>query len=164
MRAPGRSASPPRVRARRRYIDAVRSVEQGVPAATPDSVPDVARSTLARDRDAPAAGVRLGTEVSGDQSALGVTHRATEACSTGGDGAGKSDEALGFGDRVNEGVAGLRRQYHEVVASGQRSPVDFVVHAVPQVSRRVRLALRWNVMSAVKCRRFLRAIVCRWKA
>lgn len=144
MRAPGRSASPPRARARRRFIDAVRSLERGVSVASPDSVPGAARSTLARDRAAPAVGARVEAEVSGDnQSASGVTQRGTEACSAGSDGAGKSDGALGFGDRVSEGVAGLLRQYHEVVASGQRSPVDFVVRAVPQVSRRVGLGLRW---------------------
>ena len=138
MKVPGISASPPRARARRRFIDAVRSLERGAPAASPDSGPDAARSTLARDRAAPATGICMETKVSGDQPPSGVTQRGMEACSAGRDGAGKSNEALGFEDRVSEGVGGLLRQYHEVVASGQRSPVDFVVRAVPQVSRRVR--------------------------
>lgn len=41
--------------------------------------------------------------------------------------------ATDFGDRVREGVAGLRRQYLEVVEGGQRSPVEFVVRTVPEV-------------------------------
>lgn len=160
VRVPGRSASPPRARARRRFIDGVRSLERGAPAASTASGPDVPRSTLARDRAAPAAGVSMETEVSGDQPPSGVTQRGTEACSAGRDGAGKSDEALGFGDRVSEGVAGLLRQYHEVVASGQRSPVEFVVRAVPQVSRRVKFWGCGGMYCAPESRRRFAACGC----
>lgn len=40
----------------------------------------------------------------------------------------------GFEDRLSSGVCGLQKQYREVVESGQRSPIDFVVHTVPKVS------------------------------
>lgn len=40
----------------------------------------------------------------------------------------------GFEDQLSSGVCGLQKQYREVVESGQRSPVDFVVHTVPKVS------------------------------
>lgn len=39
-------------------------------------------------------------------------------------------------DGVSQGVAGLRRQYQEVVRGGKRSPVEFVVRAIPEVSAR----------------------------
>ena len=41
--------------------------------------------------------------------------------------------AGGFEHRVSSGVCGLLKQYREVVEGGQRSPVDFVLHAVPEV-------------------------------
>lgn len=44
--------------------------------------------------------------------------------------------AIGQEDCVNTGVAGLRRQYLEVVEGGQRSPVEFVVRTVPEVRRK----------------------------
>ncbi|CAM9648793.1 unnamed protein product, partial [Laminaria digitata] len=137
MRASARSASPQRVTARRRFIDAVRSLKRGLSAASPNPrFLQAAKSALAADGAAPAAaGVHVETKFSGGQPASEVTQSGTEACLAGGDGAGGSAGAWGFGDRVSEGVAGLLRQYHEVVASGQRSPVDFVVRAVPQAIR-----------------------------
>ncbi|CAM9348633.1 unnamed protein product [Ascophyllum nodosum] len=43
--------------------------------------------------------------------------------------------AGGFEHRVSSGVCGLLKQYREVVEGGQRSPVDFVLHAVPEAVR-----------------------------
>lgn len=43
--------------------------------------------------------------------------------------------AIGQEGCVTMGVAGLRRQYLEVVEGGQRSPVEFVVRTVPEVRR-----------------------------
>ena len=141
VKAPGSLASPPRVRARRRFIDAVRALEGGVPAGCPDTGPRAAKDAFAGDGIAPDAGGRVETEVVGEQPPSEGTQHGKEACSVGADGGGKSGGVSGFGDRVREGIAGLLRQYHEVVASGQRSPVDFVVRAVPQVSRGARLGL-----------------------
>lgn len=58
-----------------------------------------------------------------------------------------SGEVCGFNDRVSRGVSGLLRQYGEVVDSGQRSPIDFVVRTVPEVSnvwiKGIDVAGRW---------------------
>lgn len=52
-------------------------------------------------------------------------------------------------DRISTGVAGLRRQYLEVVEGCQRSPVEFVIRAVPEVSACMKCILG---LSGLECR------------
>lgn len=53
-----------------------------------------------------------------------------------------------FEDSVRKGVAGLQMQYREVVEGGKRSPVEFVVCAVPEVSRGIalRVVMFWSLL------------------
>lgn len=134
-------ANPPRVGARQRFVDAVRSSERrrlAAAAATPvPPAEDADAGTADEAVPVPAAGAGHvpGAPVPGGGG------EGTQRVEEGGlaemkDGAAGSLEggARLFEEGVSRGVAGLQMQYREVVQGGQRSPVDFVVCAVPEVS------------------------------
>eukprot|EP00903_Cladosiphon_okamuranus_P005355 g5350.t1 len=135
------TASPPRVGARQRFIDSVRSSErtrQGASAAATPVIPaedtgtaeEAVPAPVIRDVNIPEGPVREGREedtqpvepgelATGDVFSMGTL-----------EGRGRL-----FEESVSKGVAGLQMQYREVVEGGQRSPVHFVVCAVPEAIR-----------------------------
>lgn len=138
--------------ARNKFIDAVRSLESRRQAA--------GRSLfaihLSSARAIPECESGRKRETAGDDAAMEVptggglsAHGEEPFCSALGDGGGGSDEALGFDDRVSKAVAGLLKQYREVVEGGHRSPIDFVVRTVPEVSLHIGIELSYS-SSAVK--------------
>lgn len=139
------TSGPHRVGARHKFIEAVRSLESRKQVAaqslvaTPRTPVSVA---LAKpERESGRKRKAVGDDAVMEASARGgsTAEGAVQICSALGDGGGVSDEALGFDDRVSKAVTGLLRQYQEVVESGQRSPVDFVVCTVPEVSLHVEI-------------------------
>lgn len=132
------TASPPRIGARQRFIDAVRSSErarQAAAAAATLVIPAEDAGTVEEAVPAPVSGgvhVPEAPAPEGREEDSQLVERGDLA----------KDDALGtlegggrlFEESVSRGVAGLQMQYREVVEGGQRSPVDFVVCAVPEVS------------------------------
>ena len=143
LRAAGGSQQ--RVGARQRFVDAVRSLERRrmAAAAVATVPPAAAASAPAEGETVPAAG-RVSETLASDAQPGAPVHiggedtlaeEAPQSCS------GEHDSvdtpqggACAFEDGLSRGVAGLQMQYREVVEGGQRSPVDFVVRAVPEVS------------------------------
>lgn len=136
-----------RVGARRRFIDAVRSLERRAQAMAPDSgaktatgephdMMEQAVHVNGDRREGPVTEERLPPDANLDGG--GIIKGREQVSATGDHNGGGSDGPRDFEDRVRRGVTGLLRQYREVVEGGQRSPVEFVVHSVPEVSRRVR--------------------------
>lgn len=154
------------VQARRRYIDAVRSMERrkkkaAAPGACAQAAVDsgsqiaagalaVVGGTLAGEahREEKALGCQPAPESQGSSGGV-IAQGEGRACLGTGDSSGVSSEACGFEDRLSRGVTGLLRQYREVVEGGQRSPVDFVVRAVPEVSQQGRRAVRSMLLHMV---------------
>lgn len=119
-------------RARQRYIDAVRSIERENHSTT-DTI-----STGARvDSHRHGAQLLRGADVHGHGAGGRLEGGDKTSCLVGPDGGlgGLSESARGVEERVSRGLRGLQRQYREIVEGGQRSPVEFAVRTVPEVSR-----------------------------
>lgn len=128
------SAESQSVGAKRNFIDAVRFLERVDRFAEPRGVEQISSPPV------PSTSERAGL-ISGRPTQVDTVPRVVvnkETCS-GEKGSFKPqghnvEVAGGFEHRLSSGVCGLLKQYREVVESGQRSPVDFVVHTVPKVS------------------------------
>ena len=133
------TSSPRRVGgARQRFIEAVRSSQrsrQAAAAAVTPVIPAEDAGTAEEAVPGPAVGDVHVPDAPVPEDGEEEAQRIKQADSA-------KDEAVGaleggaclFEEGVNRGVAGLQMQYREVVEGGQRSPVDFVVCAVPEVS------------------------------
>lgn len=139
------AAGPQRIGMRQKFVDAVRSAERiRRAAAAATSVPAAANAGIAEEGLPAAAYVPDVRVPSRDQTTAPEAHAVGRQKTQGenqgslveGDGAGTLEEgARPFEGGVSRAVAGLQMQYREIVEGGHRSPVEFVICAVPEVRR-----------------------------
>lgn len=147
--SPSHRARPRGIGIRQKFVDAIRSAERRRQAAAAATTVPTAVDAGTAEEPLPTAGhVPVVQLPSQDQSTppevhevgLGRNRGENQSKSVGGDGVGSLEEgACLFKDGVGRGVTGLQMQYREIVEGGHRSPVEFVVCAVPEVRRGVRL-------------------------
>lgn len=138
-----RSPGPQQVGARQRFVEAVRALQRRRQVAHSFTAVSPVGACTAEET---ATAVRLDVEAKGplDQSSVpGVQDSGRDTTQVGEQSGSvkgsrvdpRKEASCPFEESVRKGVAGLQLQYREVVEGGQRSPVDFIVCTVPEVSQ-----------------------------